>query len=100
MRSGDLGAAFSCTWGIITNSRRGILAGRSIFAAAAAAVSFFGWGESFNAAEKVLYSSAVMVRKKWSFLGAAEGSPLRGAAAKGGCGVDAGAVWFPALGLN
>ena len=40
------------------------MAGRSIFAAVAAAAVCFGWGASFRAVEKVLYSWGVMVRKK------------------------------------
>ena len=34
----------------------------------AAAASFLGWGASFRAVEKVLYSSAFMVRKKFSLI--------------------------------
>ena len=56
--------------GSITVSRRGA-ADRSSLATVAAAASFFGWGASFSAAEKVFYSSAVMVRKKGSFLAGA-----------------------------
>ncbi len=40
------------------------MTGRSIFAAVAAAAVCFGWGASFRAVEKVLYSWGVMVRKK------------------------------------
>ena len=89
--------------GVETVSRRGGAAVRSTFAAAAAAAAGLGRGASFKAAEKVLYSSAVMVRKKFScFGGAAFDGGAAGAAADAGTGWDLNCtagrsgVWFSA----
>ena len=86
-RETEMGVSFKP--GSWTNSRMGILAGRSIFAAVAMAASFFGWGASFRAVEKVLNSSAVMVRKKGSFF-ASRFSGRGGCTGGGGAGASAG----------